>query len=109
MYAFLVHVEREAVMDWSINVNPDPMSRRTVYNYGNAERVKVEGRIDNPRSADVETWYAIDEKTAEALAKKLASEVPGRHINVYKLCSVSVSNPTPAITSSYSEKGLVPK
>ncbi len=107
MYSHMVHVERQGLMDWNIAVQL-PGERRMMYTYYNATHVKVDADLEETRHEGMETWYCRDEASANALAKHLAVNLPGRNINVYALKSVARTAPTAPVLTEYSEKGLVP-
>lgn len=104
MHKYMVHIEREGLMDWRVRLTG--LGNQIAFNTSN---IKVESNIDNVRLSGMETWYCDDPTVAEELAKKIAVECPGRKVNVYTLNSVTVSTASPAVTSEFNEKGLVPK
>lgn len=107
MYSHMVHVERQGLQDWNIAVQL-PGERRTAHTYYNSPHVKVDAYLEETGHEGMETWYCRDEASANALAKHLAVNLPGRNINVYALKSVARTAPTAPVLTEYSEKGLVP-
>lgn len=108
MKPWLVHIEREYLDEWTIDVTaPDAAHATHVRGY-NADHVEIEAGLVNHREEKMETWYFNDEPSAIAAAEHFARKMPGRAINVYYLHTVSRVGTTAVSTAKYTEKGLVP-
>jgi hypothetical protein len=107
MNGFLVHVERRDLIEWSIQTNL--RGERAAHNrYTNCHRVRLDAELSEEEASPMETWYADSLASANALARKISNEVPGRMVNVYQLINVFQSTTNPPTMATYSERGLVP-
>ncbi len=110
MYPFIVHVERVDLQPWDVLVN-QPGQRNSLVRVANSYNVNVKANMDNyehSNCAKFETWYCDTRQKADALANKLARELPGRNILVLELKTVTQTMATEPVVSNYSERGLVP-
>jgi|SRR6266850_2355229 len=104
MYSFLVHVVRPSAIDWRINT-PDG-----AVIVANKEVVEVKSSLHNSgEEAEMETWYARDEATANALAKHLSSQKPNTDVYVLKTIGIAKSIPQKPTMSAVTDKGVVPR
>lgn len=108
MYEWIVHVERENIRDWEVNVTL-PGQRQRRYICSNSTTIDVEDDLDYEAPEKAETWYCADELVAKALALKISTRAPGRNVNVYKLAHVARSQVVNPTITPYNEKGLIPE
>lgn len=108
MQPYLVHIERENVRGWDVIVQPENQQARHIRMY-NASIAKVDGILQEDLHETMETWYAPNLESAEAMASELAKKKPGRTILVLELKSIAQTAATPPVISKYTSKGLLPK
>lgn len=109
MQPYLVHVERKGLMNWDLEFIPPGQTRHRMYRYANSHTAKVDGHIDRDDPSEMETWYANNEESANALALYLTTKRPDCNVNVYKLTAVSRTTVQPPVLTPYTERGLVPE
>jgi hypothetical protein len=108
MQPYLVHIERDNVRGWDVIVQPEGQPGRHIRMY-NAAAVKVEGVLAEDQHENMETWYAPNLDSAEAMAGELAKKKPGRTILVLELKSIAQTAATPPVISKYTPKGVLPR
>ena len=107
MYTHIVHVMRKEVTEFILGTNLEG-ERNREYRYFNSFNARVDGGIDSNRPSEMETWYARNAVEANALARRLAADVPGREVCVYALATQFLAPPGVPVQSEYSERGLLP-
>lgn len=75
----------------------------------NGSVAKVDGVLAEDQHENMETWYAPNLESAEAMAGELAKRKPGRTILVLELKSIAQTAATPPVISKYTQKGVLPK
>lgn len=108
MYSHLVHLEREDICQWQIEVGPR-RGRTLVNAFTNFRELDIP-RLEAMRNpGDMDCWYVEGLEAAELLADEIAQKNPGRNVLIYTLQSVTLAAAAAPSRAAYTEKGLVPK